>query len=59
MDYPKNWPKCVNCGAPRLDGHLTCGRAECDEAGARRRNEDEQRQIEEADAYHDPHRWHP
>lgn len=29
--YPKGWPACL-CGAPALDGHLTCGRADCNEA---------------------------
>lgn len=33
--YPPDWPKC-HCGEPALDGHLTCGRLECDEAQARR-----------------------
>lgn len=32
--YPPNWPRCA-CGFPVLDGHLTCGRQECDEAKAR------------------------
>ena len=35
MDYPDWWPDCVTCGEPALDGHLTCGRAECDEGAAR------------------------
>jgi hypothetical protein len=26
--YPAGWPAC-RCGAPVLDGHLTCGRVEC------------------------------
>lgn len=34
-DYPCGWPLCVSCGDHALDGHLTCGRAECDEGGAR------------------------
>lgn len=34
MTYPPNWPRC-RCGEPVLDGHLTCGRVECDEAQAR------------------------
>lgn len=33
--YPEGWPKCVHCDEPALDGHLTCGRAECDEQKAR------------------------
>jgi len=32
--YPPDWPACL-CGEPVLDGHVTCGRAECDEAAAR------------------------
>jgi len=32
--YPPGWPTCA-CGWPVLDGHLTCGRQECDEAKAR------------------------
>jgi hypothetical protein len=28
MSNPPNWPRC-RCGAPVLDGYLTCGRAEC------------------------------
>lgn len=32
--YPRDWPKC-HCGDFALDGHLTCGRAECDESRAR------------------------
>ena len=34
--YPANWPRCPNCGQPAVDGHITCGRAQCDEGGARR-----------------------
>ena len=33
--YPSNWPRCVSCDDFALDGHLTCGRAECDESKAR------------------------
>ena len=35
MTYPKDWPRC-HCGEPVLDGHVTCGRVECDEHGTRR-----------------------
>lgn len=35
MNYPKDWPTCVFCGDPVLDGHLTCGRATCSESDAR------------------------
>jgi hypothetical protein len=34
--YPTNWARC-HCGDFVLDGHLTCGRAECDESAARER----------------------
>jgi len=37
-DYPADWPRCA-CGLPVLDGHVTCGKCECDEAGARRSRE--------------------
>jgi hypothetical protein len=33
--YPKDWPHCPGCGRPAMDGHITCGRAECDEGGHR------------------------
>ena len=33
--YPVGWPRCVSCGEPALDGHLTCGRVECNEGRAR------------------------
>src|SRR5438034_255537 len=23
--YPADWPRCMFCDLPRLDGHLTCG----------------------------------
>lgn len=36
MHYPPDWPRCTGCSEPVLDGHLTCGRATCDEARARR-----------------------
>jgi hypothetical protein len=34
--YPADWPRC-DCGDFCLDGHLTCGRAECSESDARDR----------------------
>jgi len=37
-DYPPGWPNC-HCGRPVLDGHVTCGRAECNEGAVRRANE--------------------
>jgi hypothetical protein len=33
--YPPDWPKCPGCGAPALDGHITCGNVTCDEGGRR------------------------
>lgn len=33
--YPEGWPRCPVCGDSALDGHLTCGRIECDEKGQR------------------------
>lgn len=39
MSYPANWPRCPNCGDYALDGHITCGRAACDEGGQRRQRE--------------------
>lgn len=33
--YPDDWPACVFCGEPAMDGHLTCGRATCNESEAR------------------------
>lgn len=35
--YPAHWPKCPSCGGPAMDGHITCGRAACDETGERER----------------------
>jgi hypothetical protein len=34
--YPEGWPRCVSCGDEAMDGHLTCGRANCNEGPARR-----------------------
>lgn len=33
--YPKNWPRCIVCDDYALDGHITCGRAECNESRRR------------------------
>lgn len=33
--YPPNWPTCPVCGDYVVDGHLTCGKAECSEAEQR------------------------
>jgi hypothetical protein len=29
--YPTDWPRCPACNQPALDGHITCGSAQCDE----------------------------
>jgi len=33
--YLTNWPTCPICGDDVLDGHLTCGKTECNEAEQR------------------------
>lgn len=33
--HPANWPRCPGCGLPAMDGHITCGERDCDEAGRR------------------------
>lgn len=33
--YPPDWPKCPGCSEPAMDGHITCGKVECNEAGRR------------------------
>jgi hypothetical protein len=33
--YPGGWPACPACGEPAMDGHITCGRMQCDEGGHR------------------------
>jgi hypothetical protein len=33
--YPADWPRCPVCDDFALDGHITCGRSECDESGQR------------------------
>ena len=43
MSYPEGWPRCVACDDYALDGHLTCGRAECNEAEARLARDNEWR----------------
>jgi hypothetical protein len=37
--YPPGWPRCPVCGDYALDGHITCGRASCDEQKQRRKAE--------------------
>lgn len=34
--YPENWPRCPICGDFAMDGHITCGKFECNEGDARR-----------------------
>lgn len=36
MTYPKDWPRCPKCGDYAMDGHITCGRFECNEGRTRR-----------------------
>jgi hypothetical protein len=31
MTYSPDWPRCPVCGEYALDGHITCGKADCDE----------------------------
>ena len=38
--YPPGWSKCATCDLPAMDGHLTCGRLECDERTARQRRDE-------------------
>lgn len=45
--YPDNWPRCLYCDDYALDGHLTCGKVECDESTARD-------DIAEMDPHNDP-----
>lgn len=33
--YPADWPRCPSCGDFALDGHITCGRLECQESSYR------------------------
>jgi hypothetical protein len=33
--YPPDWPRCPVCDEPALDGHITCGKAACNEAEQR------------------------
>lgn len=41
MSYPENWPRCPKCGDYAMDGHITCGRRECDEGETRRKRSDD------------------
>ena len=38
--FPDNWPRCPVCGFPALDGHITCGSANCNEGEQRRKRAD-------------------
>lgn len=46
--YPDNWPSCPRCGEAALDGHITCGKAECNESGARRMKAEMDRDLDRA-----------
>jgi hypothetical protein len=35
MSFPDNWPRCPVCDDYALDGHITCGRVECNESEQR------------------------
>ena len=48
MTYPPDWPRCPKCDDFALDGHITCGRFECNESEARREAERERWAIDEA-----------
>lgn len=47
--YPSDWPRCPTCDDYALDGHITCGRWECDESGHRKRRTDEWRRVNSAE----------
>lgn len=38
--YPEGWPRCPKCNDFALDGHITCGRFECNEHQTRRDRDD-------------------
>jgi hypothetical protein len=46
MTYPPNWPRCPSCGDYALDGHITCGRVECNEGEQRRRRQREHQRAQ-------------
>ena len=48
--YPANWPRCVYCGDYAMDGHLTCGRVQCNEVRARESPDAQWRRSREATA---------
>jgi hypothetical protein len=51
--YPPDWPRC-HCGDHALDGHLTCGRVECDESGSRSRATENPERRQETDEEEGP-----
>jgi hypothetical protein len=40
IGYPDDWPLCPVCEEPALDGHITCGSANCNEGEERRKRAD-------------------
>lgn len=55
--YPANWPRCPKCGDHALDGHITCGKAECREGETRREIEREKNAIHDALYGFDDYGW--
>lgn len=49
MAYPNDWPRCPKCGDFALDGHITCGRFQCNESEARRERDAERWAIHDAE----------
>ena len=54
--YPPGWPRCPVCGDFALDGHITCGRVECDE-GKQRDPLDDDRDPENPSEYTEKYHW--
>lgn len=48
MGYPTDWPRCPCCGDFALDGHITCGRFQCNEGEQRRKRDEERWAIHDA-----------
>ena len=46
--YPANWPRCPVCEDFAMDGHITCGRFECNEPEERRKRDAEHWAIHDA-----------
>jgi len=55
--YPADWPRCPVCDDFALDGHITCGRFECNEGEQRRKRADEHHKINEALYGFDDYGW--